>query len=194
MIKVNKASGTMEIEHDMRIVENLLAEGGLHRDGSKGTEAPTHKTSAQEEEDGLLEPLVGAGEISKYRSTVMKIACISWDRPDISWNIWQLARKANAPTKLDNCKLKKILRYLLKAPCVVQTFKPQDLGPGNPIKVITDADHAGDVLTRRSTTGVIILHGSNMIKFISVSQQTVALSSGESEFYAMATACSDGYG
>ena len=48
----------------------------------------------------------------------------------------------------------------------------------------TDSDDAGCPITRKSTSSGDLLHGSHLIKSYSSTQQTLALSSGESEFYA----------
>ena len=40
-------------------------------------------------------------------------------------------------------------------------------------------------MTRRSTSGGLIMLGNHMIKFWSSSQPVIALSSGEAEFYAL---------
>ena len=60
------------------------------------------------------------------------------------------------------------------------------------IKVFCDSDHAGCLLTRRSTTGLVITIGRHTIKTTSNLQSTIALSSGESEFYALVRACAFG--
>ncbi len=47
----------------------------------------------------------------------------------------------------------------------------------------SDADFAGCKRTRRSTAGGVVTFGSHCIKTYSQTQETIALSSGESEFY-----------
>ena len=48
-----------------------------------------------------------------------------------------------------------------------------------------DSDHAGCVRTRKSTTGLAAFYGKHMFKAASTTQTLIALSSGESEFYAI---------
>ena len=55
----------------------------------------------------------------------------------------------------------------------------------NVMKVHADSDHAGCLLTGRSTTGYTISIGTHCVKHGSNLQSTIALSSGESEFYAL---------
>ena len=47
-----------------------------------------------------------------------------------------------------------------------------------------DSDYAGDVITRKSTSGCVVMYGSHCLKTSSTVQEPIGLSSGESEFYA----------
>ena len=62
------------------------------------------------------------------------------------------------------------------------------------LSIFTDADWAGDKVTRKSTTGGCIMLGSHLLKAWSKTQTLVALSSGESELYATLKASSEGLG
>ena len=53
----------------------------------------------------------------------------------------------------------------------------------------SDSDWASDVTTRRSTSGYCIFHGKHLVEAGSASQHTIALSSGEAEFYACGRVC-----
>ena len=57
-----------------------------------------------------------------------------------------------------------------------------------------DSDHAGDAMTRRSTTGMVALYGLHVLKHSSNVQSTIALSTGESEYYALVKGGSVGLG
>ena len=54
------------------------------------------------------------------------------------------------------------------------------------LTAFTDVDHAGCQLTRRSTSGVCVFLGSNLIAWGSRKQSIVAWSVGEAEYRAMA--------
>ena len=60
------------------------------------------------------------------------------------------------------------------------------------VVVYSDTDWAGCVRTRKSTSGGCIIVGSHLIKTWSSTQSSVALSSGEAEFYGVVKA--SGYG
>ena len=49
--------------------------------------------------------------------------------------------------------------------------------------VYSDANWAGDRESRRSTTGVVEMIGAHCIDSASCTQSTIALSTGEAEFY-----------
>ncbi len=75
-------------------------------------------------------------------------------------------------------------RYLKDNRRVVIEHKYQKL-PEKPT-VWSDRDFAGCRWTRRSTSGGVDVFGKHCIKTYSQTQETVALSSGESEFYGIA--------
>ena len=56
----------------------------------------------------------------------------------------------------------------------------------------SDADMAGDIDTRKSTTGIIFFLSGNIITWQSSKQKVVALSSCEAEYIAAATAACQG--
>ena len=61
--------------------------------------------------------------------------------------------------------------------------EPQTL-PGV-FEVFCDADHARDLWTRKSRSGTAVMWRSHLIRHGSVVQSTIALSSGESKYYAL---------
>src|ERR1044072_9124443 len=54
------------------------------------------------------------------------------------------------------------------------------------MEVYTDADYAGSIVDRRSTTGYCMFFGGNLVTWRSKKQNVVARSSAEAEFRAMA--------
>ena len=64
----------------------------------------------------------------------------------------------------------------------------------NMVNVSTDADWAGDQVSRKSTSGGVLQCGSHVVKTWSSTQSVIALSSGESEFYSIVKTCSQGLG
>ena len=62
---------------------------------------------------------------------------------------------------------------------------PEPLGKPVQVNAFSDADHAGDRVTRRSQTGIIIFLGMAPIMWCSKRQNSVEVSSFGSEFVAM---------
>ena len=58
----------------------------------------------------------------------------------------------------------------------------------------SDSGWAGCLEARKSTSGGLIKFGTHILKSLSITQNTIALSSGEAEFYAMVKAGSQGLG
>ena len=61
----------------------------------------------------------------------------------------------------------------------------------NNLVAYSDADWAGCVHTRRSTTGYCVYLGHNLISWAAKKQQTVSRSSAESEYRALAAVVAD---
>jgi hypothetical protein len=53
----------------------------------------------------------------------------------------------------------------------------------------SDSDHAGDIDTSKSTSGILFFLGKCLVSWQSVKQQVVAMSSCEAEYIAASTAC-----
>ena len=62
------------------------------------------------------------------------------------------------------------------------------------VDVWTDSDWAGDRLERKSTSGGVVRLGEHCVKMWSSTQKSIALSSGEAEFYALVKGGSIGIG
>ena len=74
-------------------------------------------------------------------------------------------------------------RYILRKPRVAQRFDMQP--PVDTITLRADSDHAGCIRARRSSSGLAAFHGRHLVKAASTTQTVIAMSSGESEFYAI---------
>ncbi|KAL6289760.1 hypothetical protein ACE6H2_007270 [Prunus campanulata] len=124
---------------------------------------------------------------TSYRSIVGALQYLTWTRPDISYSVNQVCQFLHAPTTTHLTAVKRILRYLKATP---------DYGlpihKGEPhLTAFCDADWAGDPNDRRSTTGSCIFLGANLISWSAKKQTTVARSSTEAEYRALATTTAD---
>lgn len=112
-------------------------------------------------------------------------------RPDISVAVSILSRKICNPTEQDLTELKRILKYL-------SSTKDLKLKVGNNLpesetilEGYADADWAGDVKTRKSTSGYIFKLGGATLSWASRKQGNVTLSSTEAEYVALSEACQE---
>ncbi len=167
-------------EADQRHVEIISRDLGL--DGNTQTTPVPYKrqTLEQVESPGpMLEPRAA----TMYRAIVARGNYLSQDRSDIKYAVKELSRGMSQPMDGDLNRLKRLGKYLVGHPRLVQHFRPQ-VGTKF-LDVWVDTDFAGCLRTRRSTNGGVITIGSHVIKHWSSTQATVALSSGEAEYYGM---------
>jgi hypothetical protein len=91
-------------------------------------------------------------------------------------------------------KLKRLARYLLKHPRLIFKYFAKDELEDMHLEVYSDSDWAGCLKTRKSTSGGMASIGGGMLRSWSSTQATVAMSSGEAEYYAMVKAASEALG
>jgi hypothetical protein len=105
-------------------------------------------------------------------------------RPDIAQAVGALARYMARPTSEHWLAAKGVVRYLAGTADYGITFK----GTDTTMLGYTDADYAGDLDTRRSTTGYVFIMTGGAIAWQSKLQSTVAVSTTEAEYMAAAAA------
>ena len=96
----------------------------------------------------------------RHRRLVGKIQWLAYTRPDISYGAKKLAISLQAPTQLDNKKLKHMIRYLKGTRYMRHNLRPkiqtQDKRIPLNIDTYTDADWASCETTKKSTTGFVL--------------------------------------
>ena len=113
------------------------------------------------------------------RALSARLLYLSMDRPEVAFAAKELCRHFAQPTKVGVDALKRAVRFVVGLPRLVWQFPFQPWI--DELKVYVDTDFGGCQHTRRSTSGGIALLGSHPIKHWSVTQTTIALSSGEAE-------------
>ena len=139
-----------------------------------------------------MAPRVNGAELSRYQSLAASLNYFSLDRLDLMFAVKELMRKLSKPNDDDWQKLKRVARYLITAPRLVMMYPWQALS--DTLKVYTDADHAGCLRTRKSTSGGVVMWGPALLKAWSRTQTLIALSSGESELAAVTKAAAESMG
>jgi transposase InsO family protein len=104
-------------------------------------------------------------------------------RPDIAFAVGSLARHAANPTAEHMTGAKRVLRYLRGSRDFALTY---DGSENRDFVGYSDADWAGDTDTRRSTTGLTVIMAGCAVSWASRLQRTVALSTTEAEYMALA--------
>ena len=162
----NKANSmAMEIEPDQRHVDILSRERGLDDSRSKGVDTPRVKKSESQVFAGLESPPLDREGVRLYRSGALRISYLGQDR-----------------SSKVSLAFKRVVRYWLKFPRAVLVFEEQELP--KELSGWVDADFAGDLVSRRSSSGLVLLFGRHCLKTSSSVQEPIGLSFGESEFYA----------
>ena len=165
-----------------RMTTQLVSKYGLENARSKSV--PLATSIKLNKDEG--EPL----DTNKYAynqliGSLMYLAVCT--RPDVAHAVGALAKYLATPTTVHWSVATDVLRYLAGTKDYGITFggghsiMPEPMG-------YCDADFAGDVDTRRSTTGYIFLLNGGAISWSSRRQQTVAASTTEAEYMAAAAA------
>ncbi|XP_060171504.1 uncharacterized mitochondrial protein AtMg00810-like [Lycium barbarum] len=132
---------------------------------------------------GLQETVGTAVDPSLYRSIVGSLQYLTLTRPDIIHAVNLASQFMQNPNSVHLQAVKRILRYvkgtISYGLCITSQYSFRLYG-------FSDADWAGCATTRRSTTGYSIYLGANCVSWSSRKQNTVARSSAEAEYRALA--------
>ncbi|GJZ60184.1 retrovirus-related pol polyprotein from transposon TNT 1-94 [Tanacetum coccineum] len=101
---------------------------------------------------------------SDYRSKIGSLMYLTSSRPDLVQAVCYCARYQARPTQKHLKEVKRIFKYL---------------------KAFSDADHAGCLDTRKSTSGGIQFLGDKLVSWMSKKQNCTAMSSAEAEYVAL---------
>ena len=183
-----KGAATPGVKDDSTVTAVELLERRKCYPPSNGV-FPTQPVHSKEE--GGWPELTGT-EHSQYQSLAASLNYFALDRLDIMFAVKELMRKLSSPDENDWQKLKRAARYLINTPRLVMQFPWQPLG--DTLTVYTDADHAGCLRTRKSTSGGVIVWNKALLKAWSRTQSLIALSSGESELAAVTKAAAEALG
>jgi hypothetical protein len=130
-------------------------------------------------------------DATEYRSLVGSLRYLVNTRLDLAFLVGYVSRFMEEPHEDHLAAIKHILRYIAGTRDWGLKFarKKRD----QPVLLgYSDSDLAGDVDSRKSTSGVIFFLGESPISWQSTKQKVVALSSCEAEYIAAATAACQG--
>jgi hypothetical protein len=123
-------------------------------------------------------------DATQYRRLVGSLRYLAHTRPDLAFSVGYVSRFMQRPTMEHQQTVKRIIRYVAGT-LDHGLYYPRCLGEAH---LVGYNDHAGDIDTSKSTSGVLFFFGKCLVSWQSVKQQVVALSSCEVEYIAASTA------
>jgi hypothetical protein len=172
------SDGSIKI-HQHSYIQQLLERHGMGDCTPVTTPLDTSvKLGSIHEDEASADPK----EYASIVGGLMFAACVT--RPDIMCAVGQLSQFLNNPSSKHLSAAKRVLRYLRGTPTLGITYRP----PPMRLQGYSDADWAGDIDTRRSTTGFVVMLNNGAVAWKSRRQPTVALSTMESEYMALTEA------
>ena len=189
--RMRRTSTSVEKFMETSYIDRILEQAGMKTCKA----APTPGTDALEKGKAELAEALSPEEHQQYRKLVGQLLWLCNLRMDIMYAVKELSRGLAAPTTDHSAKLKHLLRYLSGTKEYAQELCPKirlsEKHSSLDVHTYVDSDWAGDPDTRRSTSGVATyLLGVN-VQSHSRTQQTIALSSGEAELYAIGAGAAD---
>ncbi|XP_019159718.1 PREDICTED: uncharacterized protein LOC109156337 [Ipomoea nil] len=158
-----------------RYVQDILKRAGMV--DCKPVSTPI---SVARSKDGDVAPFA---DPTHYRGLAGALQYLTVTRPDLSFAVNRLCQRMQAPTTADWSMMKRVLRYvkgtLGMGLCVRKSLSTS-------LHAFSDSDWAGSPDDRKSTSGFAIFLGSNLISWSCRKQRTVARSSTEAEYKALA--------
>lgn len=124
-----------------------------------------------------------------YQSAVGSLLYLSsWTRPDLTYAVSNASKFCNNPTKQYWTAVKRILRYLKGTQNHGLLYTKND---HKNCVGYSDADWAGDVNDRKSTSGYLFKMSGAPVSWKSKKQACVALSTTEAEYMALSSAAQE---
>jgi hypothetical protein len=125
-------------------------------------------------------------DATQYRRLMESLRYISHTRSDLTFSVGYVSRFMQRPTTEHQQAMKRIIRYVTET-LDQGLYYPRCPGEAHLVEY-SDSDHAGDIDTSKSTSGILFFFSKCLISWQSVKQQVVALSSCEAEYIAVSTA------
>ena len=154
----------------------------FHMENSKPTKTPCCPSSRLLLNDGVafFDPL-------EFRSMVGALQYLTFTCLDLAFSVHQLCQFMSSPTTVHLEAAKRVLRYIRGTLSHGISFT---LGPLT-LTTFSYADWASDPSDHRSTTSLLVFLGPFPISWSSKKQKTVARSSTEAEYHALATTAAE---
>nr|GEU66372.1 retrovirus-related Pol polyprotein from transposon TNT 1-94 [Tanacetum cinerariifolium] len=123
---------------------------------------------------------------TEYHSKIGSLMYLTSSRPDMVQAVSFCARYQSGPTEKHIKEVKRIFRYL-EGTINMGLWYPK--GFGFELTAFLDADHAGCIDSRKSTSGGIQFLGDKLVSWMSKKQNCTAISSVAAEYVALSVSC-----
>ncbi|KAI5344250.1 hypothetical protein L3X38_012127 [Prunus dulcis] len=163
-----------------KYAKDLLHKADMSSCRACATPCKPHTQVLQTDGEPLADPTM-------FRSLVGALQYLTFTRPDLACAVNHVCQYMNNPTEVHYFLVKRILRYVQGTLEYGISFTK---GPWQ-LNAYSDANWAGDINTRRSTTGCVVFLGCNPISWQSKKQGSVSRSSTEAECKALANTTAD---
>src|SRR5205823_212531 len=131
-------------------------------------------------------------DIELYGSKIGSLMyLVTQTRPDIAYSVSVLSRFLSNPSPQHMKAADRILHYLQGTKLLGIEYRRNTRNPETYLHGYCDADFAGDKSKRKSVSGNLFLLAGGVISCSSKRQPTVAQSTTETEYYALAKAVSE---
>ncbi|KAL0536574.1 hypothetical protein IC582_025523 [Cucumis melo] len=162
----------------------MVEKFGLEHARNKRTPAVTHAKLIKDTEGAEVDHKL-------YRSIVGNLLYLTASRPDIAYVVGICARYQADPRITHLETVKRILKYVHGT----SDFGMMYSYDNTPTLVgYCDADWAGSVNGRKSTSGGCFFLGNNLISWLSKKENCVSLSTAEAEYIAAGSGCTKFFG
>jgi hypothetical protein len=146
---------------------------------SARTPSPTHEKISRDD--------VGQNVVtSHYRGIIGSLLYLTASRPDICYSVGVCARYQVAPKESHLKAVKRILKYVKGTQQFGLWYTK---GDDAKLTGFCDADWAGNIDDRKSTSGGCFFLGNNLVAWLSKKQNSVSLSTAEAEYIAAGSCC-----
>ena len=163
--------------HQKQYINKIIEKFGQAE--AKTVSTPADMNVKLTKDDGVSKPV----DPTQYQSIIGSLLYLAVaTRPDIAYSVGVLSKFCSKPSEAHLTAAKRVLRYLKGT----QNFGLKYEGSvSESLEVYADADWAGDIDDRHSTSGNVCIVASGAVSWMSKKQPVVALSTAEAEYVSL---------
>ncbi|CAM8904112.1 unnamed protein product [Rhodiola kirilowii] len=162
-----------------KYTRNLVKKFGLDKATHMRTPAATHVKITKDDAGASVDQTL-------YRSMIGGLLCLTASRPDICQVVGVCARYQADPKESHLFQVKWIIKYVSGTANYGLWYTRDTSGC---TVGYSDADCAGNIEDRKSTSGGCFFVGNNLVSWFSKKQTSISLSSTEAEYMAAGSCC-----